>query len=280
MSLLARMRRPRDPKSRLRKELAGATLPSFPGVAMQALARLRDPKASLREVGELLASDPGLSVALLRLANGAGRGALREIGSVRHAVAMLGRSEVESLVLTVGVRDALPQVPARGFDPPRFWTTAARRAATARAFAERLDPARAQEHFTAGLLQDMALPVLSGWNPRKYGRLLEAWHGGDADLAAMERETWGWCHGEVATWLCTDWGLPESLASAIGGHHHDDDCPVGVRLVSVLREGERDGADELVAMAEDRFGLEPDEAVAVLEEGARDGAALAPLFVR
>lgn len=280
MSLLARLRRPRDPKSRLTRELEGATLPSFPGVALEALARLRDPKASLREVGELLGSDPGLSVALLRLANGAGRGGLREIGSVRHAVAMLGVSEVESLVLTVGVRDALPQVPAQGFDPVRFWTTAARRAATARAFAERLDPARAQEHFTAGLLQDMALPVLSGWKPRQYGRVLEAWHGGDADLAEMERETWGWCHGEVATWLCTDWGLPESLASFIGGHHHDDDCPVGVRLVSVLREGERDGADELVEMAEERFGLEPDEAVAAILEGAREGAALAPLFVR
>jgi len=275
-------RRQVDPHAALKAALGEAELPSFPTVVMQALRVIRDPEGTTAAVGAVIASDPALSVQVLQLANSAGAGAGRRIGNVRHAVAMAGMSRVEAIVLAAGVKGALPVGPVMGFEAARFWRASARRAATAKALAIRLHPAQAVESFTAALLQDMAVPVLSHRRGDTYGELLEAWHGGEASLESMERERFGWDHGEVATWLCASWSLPESLASAIGGHHGGDaaeDCPAAVELVGHLRETtERSGAEQLVEAARERFGLPPDECLAAVNEGVREGDALARLF--
>ena len=84
-----------------------------------------------------------------------------KVRGVHHAVSLLGRSQLESMLISMAVRDTLPNSAKRGFEPRRFWTTSARRACTAAALADRIDPSTRSESFTASLLQDMAVPVLS-----------------------------------------------------------------------------------------------------------------------
>mgnify|MGYP000556954649 CR=1 FL=1 len=270
-----------DPQAALKAAIGDADLPSFPAVVLQVLSEIRDPDGTVARVGDLVAMDPGLSVRLLRVANSAGGGAGRRVSNVRHAVAMAGMAQTESLVLAVGVQSALPQPRQAGFDGDRYWRTAARRAAVARALSARLHPARAVESFTVALLQDMALPVLAARRGAAYGAVLEAWHGGEGSLDALEREEFGWDHGEVGTWMCARWDLPESLAEAIGSHHDRGEAAApAVQLVGHLRETAADpGTDQLVADAEDRFGLPPDDALAAVNEGFEAGDALGKQFV-
>lgn len=269
-----------DPRAKLIESIGTYDLPSFPAVVMRALRVIRSPDGTIGEVGDIIASDPNLSVRVLKLANSAGSPAGRRIGNVRHAVSMAGLANVESMVLGVGVQAALPTGRTRGFEGSRFWRAAARRAATARAFAQRLHPARAMESFTAALLQDMAVPLLAHKRGDDYGELLQAWHGGEDELHALEHSAFGWHHGDVATWVCNEWELSEDLAAMIGSHHGgDEDCPAGVTLVGYIREThEAPDLEELVEVARARYGVPSDESVAAVNEGFGEGDELARMF--
>ena len=275
------LRRGVDPRQELQKTLGSLELPSFSGIVMKVLETLRDPDSSGADVAAVLSTDPGLSVRLLRLVNSASHGGSRKVDSVSRAVSVAGMASVESLVLSIGVASALPRTPVEGFDPNRFWLAAARRAAVAQAFASELHPADASVSFTAGLLQDMAIPLLASARA-DYRPLLGAWHGGEGDLASMERSEFGWDHSEVATWLCDDWQLPELLGEAIGGHHGSMEglrAPAAVTLVSALREThERDGLDELIATARTDYGLSEDRSVELVEQAEEQAADIARLF--
>jgi HD-like signal output (HDOD) protein len=275
-------RRGTDPQAELRKSLGGLELPVFPAIVMQTLKAIRDPEASVASVARVLGSDPGMSVQVLRLVNSASRGGARKIASVDRAVAVVGMSEVESLVLSIGVARSLPKKAVEGFEPTRFWTTAARRASIARSLTQELHPAMGGVSFTAGLLQDMAIPLLASARD-DYGPLLTAWHSGEADLAEIERSEFGWDHSEVATWLCASWQLPETLAEAIGAHHGTVDglsAPAAVTLVATLSEAADSGdIDRLVTLAHERYGMKTDRCVELIEEAELAASELTSLFV-
>ena len=265
-----------DPEAELRRVLGEYELPSFPTVVLDALRELRNPDGSSRSVARILATDPNITVRLLKLVN-SGAGAVRRIESVQQAVALAGSANIESLVLAVGVQSALPNSTVPGFEARRFWAAAARRAATARGFAMLLHPATAMQSFTASLLQDMAVPMLAHRRPDDYGRILQAWHGGEGALEVMEQGDLGWHHGQVATWLCDSWSLPEGLAQIIGDHHDDEGvAPAGVSLVSRLREtAANPGVDELVAAAEEHHGVAPDRSVRIVGAAMEEADELA-----
>jgi len=273
-------RRKVDPRKQLSALMGDYALPSFPGVVLQALEEMRKESGSASSVAQVISRDPGTSIRLLKLVNSASFGSARKIESVQQAVSMLGMSHVESLVLSIGVRTALPNWEAPGFETQRFWRTAARRAEVASGFAALLHPASRHLSFTAALLADMAVPLLTACPTITYSPLLIQWHGGGSSLEELEQEALGCHHGDVATWLCNEWELPEALAEAIGGHHGAEDlrCPPAVSLAGLLRETDNHtGIDELVALGEDH-GIATAASVAVVHEGFARGDALAGLF--
>ena len=278
---MAFFRRKKDPAQNLAEALGDADLPSFSSVVFQVLEALRGGEASPKEIGELISSDPGLSLRVLKMANSAAYGE-RRIQSAVHAVVLMGPRPVESLVLSVAVRDSLPQAPAKGFVKGRFWRTAARRATLAQGLAGHLHPATAAMSFTAALLQDMAVPLLAHSQGEDYGTLLEEWHTTGGDLAALERAAAGWDHAEVAGWLCEAWNFPPALTRAISQHHDLDaeGVPPAVGLVALLGEGEENpGLDALEETARLRFHLSPEKLRTIVERSLQEAEELGQLFV-
>lgn len=271
----------KDPKKALQGLLGEYSLPSFSSVVLDALEKLRDPEATPATIGETLSADPGLSVRLLSTVNSAAYALRREVRSVEHAIALLGIPTVESLVLSAAVSESIPSQAQPGYENRRFWRAATRRAATARALAGVLHPASASESFTAGLLQDMAVPFLATGLSREYGPVLEAWHTGSESLADLEEQKFGWDHAEIGNWLGLSWNLPESLATAIGRHHRElsqnseePRCTPAVYLVSFIGETEENlGVEQLMETANEAYGLPPqqlEELVATSFEYAED----------
>lgn len=272
-----------DPKRQLKKVLGEYELPSFPDILLSALQQIRDPRSTPASVSGILTADPGMSVKILRTVNSAAFSLRRKIESVEDAIALLGMSTVESLVLSMAVRDALPSGKSRGFQSVRFWQTAARRAVTARALARILHPAREMESFTAGLLQDMAVPMLADRYPVEYGNVLQAWHEGEEDLSSLEQAAFGWDHAEVGSWICSEWDFPETLAADIGGHHKGPDeeprALDAVSLVSVLREEKEDhGIEQLKQRAAERHGLTHETMETIVTESFEKAAEVSRAF--
>ncbi len=263
-----------DPRQELVKVLGDQELPSFPAVHMRVLKMLRDPKIHMKLVAGQVAADPALSVKVLRTVNSAAFGLRRPVQDVQHAMTLIGRSSMEGLVLGLAVRTATPQTPVPGYNPQRFWRAAARRAAIAKSLADALEPRVRMVSFTAGMLQDMALPLLAH-RKEDYSPLLRDWHSGGGELEAMEQDHFGWTHAEVGHWLAADWDFPEQLGSAIGRHHASEEAPGPVHLVSLLSE-QGAGRDALIEAACALDGqAAADRAVEAEERGEENGDLLA-----
>jgi HD-like signal output (HDOD) protein len=270
-----------DPKASLKKVMRNYELPTFPSVAMETLKRLRDPDSSAQKVAEVLALDPGLSVRVLRMANSSAFSPRRPVENLGNAIALVGMAQLESIILTAAVGQALPRQAARPFESGRFWTAAARRAVLARELATVLCPARQSECFSAGFLQDLAIPFLAHALASEYGPVLEEWleHGGS--LAEAERRRFPWDHAEVGTWICAEWSLPESIASAIGGHHGAmPECPAPVALVAMLTENStRDDLARLSETVKTDWNVPEERIRAILDSCEQGTASLARLMM-
>ena len=256
----------------LRKLVGDCEFPHVPQVAMRILQKLRDPEADFDEVSECLSWDPALVVKVLGTVNSAAYGTSTRIDDVRHAVSFLGRAHLEQLVIGLAVKGCLPTGEAPGFSHERFWRAAAMRAALGRCIALELQPARSSEAFTAGLLQDMAVPVLAHALPERYGPILEAWHEDEGvRLSDLEQDAFGWTHAQVGAHLGTVWELPESLIEAVRHHHSDAstdwDVSPAIRLVALLRETRAEhGIEAMVEEARASYGLTPDWTRRAVEE--------------
>jgi HD-like signal output (HDOD) protein len=232
---------------------------------MTVLTLLRDPERSMPEIAKALSQDAALSVAVLRQANSPAAGLRRAVPNVQHAVSLLGRATVESIVVTEMVRDAVPSRSAPGFEPQRFWAAASRRSNIARELAGILDPGNAMVAATASLLQDIAVPLLVHRQSDNYAPVLQRWHADGGDLSEQERDTFGWDHSNVGEWLCKAWDLPAELTELIGAHHSPESCAAPVALVAARgEEPSDDDIDRLVALGEQRCNTPPEVIIRAL----------------
>ena len=169
--------------------------------------------------------------------------------------------------MSATLRKGIPAIHDAQLETGTFWRTAALRGVIARDLAKQLCPARAPECFSAGFLQDLAVPFLVNHRPNEYRPIVESWHEGEAALLEAERERFDWDHAEVATWIAQEWDLPPGMASAIGGHHTPDDpaydCPLPVALVANLSDSE-ESLERLRVRLEAH--LQPDAITTLLQE--------------
>ncbi len=193
-------------------------LPAPPQAAMRVLQLCADPGADARRVAAVVEQDPALAAQVLRIVNSAFFGFARQVGSVRHAVSILGQKPLRNYVLCLAVRDALRPAVLHGLDTTRFWDASLRRAVAGRALAPSagVDPDTA---FTVCLLQDMGLLAMVHARPDcagVVGALLEL----DPERRlAREQATFATTHDAAGRDLARAWELPEDLAQAIGEHH-------------------------------------------------------------
>ena len=258
-------------------------LPSFPALILRALEKVRDENAALSEIAELVSADPGLSARLLRTVNSSAYCLRHKVQNIAHAISLLGRGELESMLVAMAVQQALPRPSAPEFDAGRFWKTAARRASAARAVADHIDPSRRSESFTAALLQDMAIPVLIQARGEEYVSLLRSWYAGEEDLASMELEVFGTDHGQVAKQMCDEWTFPEAIAQAIGAHHSawapELSVLPAVHLVAPLREVQEElGLSQVMDTAQSACGLPAEEMETILTASFEAADEVAQLF--
>ncbi len=262
--------------------LGDAELPTFRGTVMATLKEIRDPDATADGIAETLQYDPKLVVHLLRLVNSASMGLRNPIERAGQAVSFLGRSRLESIVLSLAVSDVLPAYRGKGFDSRRFWTAAAQRATLAKLLARELCPTLEDECFTVGLLQDMAIPLLASAHPAQYGEVLDTWHAEpDLNLSEVEQSAFGWAHGEIGHLVGAHWELPETLARGIGAHHGppDEALPAAMHLVSFVRETAPEaGIEALIAEAESRYDLPADTTIEAVILACDRASELAELF--
>ncbi len=276
-------RKRNDPEKDLQGLLGDYKLHSFPAVTTRVLAMLRDPESSVLEIAEQIQMDPGMHVKILRLVNSVSFGLLKEVSNLDHAVTLLGRARLESMVLSFAVTGSLASSTSFCLATSRFWLVAARRAGLARMLALHLHAATQGECFTAALLQDMAIPVLSTAKKGTYDELFRRWNQEPGlDLAALEREALGYDHARVGALIAEKWGLPDYLVNAINGHHGSTDSgriDPAVRLVAHLRYNDQeDGTRELLRACREEFQMETDLVAGMIDSSFAEAKKISTIF--
>jgi HD-like signal output (HDOD) protein len=165
------------------------------------------------------------------------------------------------------------------FDHRRFWLAASKRASLASLLAERVDPTRRSENFTAALLQDMAIPVLA-LRAAPYGKILDQWHNSDEDLTDLEMGSFGWHHGDVAAWMGSTWGFPSEFVEFMKAHHEGSEPPLRpAHVASTIREVDNADDELTVDHGSALLGLTRDEMVSIITQAEIESARLAQLLI-
>ncbi len=196
-------------------ESAFNELPPLPDVAMRLISAVNDERAGTSAIAAILRTDAALTAEVLRRANSPVYGLAAKVSSLGQAVMLLGVDEVRRMATTI----SLSQHFGRGQSAMRrLWRHAFARALVAERIAISSGAASGEAAYTAGLLADIGVYGFMVSFPDAEQRVLEAASTGEAMLEAEERE-FGVNHCQAGEWLAQRWRLPESIASAVVGHH-------------------------------------------------------------
>ncbi len=278
-------KRGKDPTKQLKELLDGYELPSFPASVMKVLEMLRDPEASLSDISKLIEADPGMHVAVLKTVNSAAYGFPRKISNIQHAINLLGKNRLESIILPIAVNNNIPLIELYCLSQRDFWKTCAKRACLARAIATRLHPVTQAESFTAGLLQDMAIPVLIKVKEKKYCLTLEMWNTyQESHLDRIEREKFGFDHQAIGALMAQRWEFPEYLLNAILFHHSapNGNIPKAVTAVSHIRysleKKENKEDDYVIDILKNTLSVKKEIAIKILDQAHEEANEFAAIF--
>jgi HD-like signal output (HDOD) protein len=192
-------------------------LHSGTGVAQKILALIRDPEYDLGAVTECFEHDPALAARILGVVNSSRYGLRQPIASIRNAAAYLGRRSLQLVTLSFSLIDAFSRGPHRQMYLD-YWKRALTIASVAQRVAARTQGLSADEAYAAGLVADIGVLALAKAVGEPYVTLyLKHAHG--PELIAVETHALGFNHAELGSRLLTRWGLPETVVSAVAGHH-------------------------------------------------------------
>jgi HD-like signal output (HDOD) protein len=271
-------------KARSPEELAERTrarlqsigdIPTLPPVLMQVWDLTTKDDTSAADLGRVIGADPGLTGALLRLANSAYFGFPRKVATVTQAVVILGFDTVKSLAMGASVFRALRSDSGR-IDPGAFFHHSLMAAMASRLVMERRHPARAATAFSGGILHDIGKLVVAEFLPEAARRIAGRIETGGTPEDA-ERGELGLTHAEIGGWFAGAWNFPEELAAAVQWHHRPAEAPSHRDYVSAVHLGDvlahRAGATgsgrptppEPDASAQAELGLDGTDLEALLE---------------
>jgi len=276
----------------LNRRLENVKLPTLPAVAQKLVELCKDENAAFAQFARVIESDPGLASRLLQVTNSAYYGLRNKVTTLERAIGVLGLKYVKMTSLGFRLATTLSASSSGRFDLGDFWEQSLLRGVLARQLARQYCPARPDEAFLVGLLQNCGIPVLMELLGEPY---LEMWRSGEssqASLYRLEREMFDVNHVQVAAVLTEQWSLPELLAAPIRNHHQPGELqPSTDEMRQLSQMGYFVGTlswNKPAALSEDDlglpeyaqrvFGLERKQLGAALERARQEFGNVAQLF--
>ncbi|NOZ87076.1 MAG: HDOD domain-containing protein [Deltaproteobacteria bacterium] len=200
------------------KQKIQKSLPPLPEAAVKIAKMARDPDVSVSRIAEVLSSDPILAAKVLRVANSSFFGLSRKIGTVKHAVVVLGALSIRNLAMCASVAS----LKTCDFERIRgFWRHALATAIASRMLAGKVSPVFSEEYFLAGLLHDIGKLALLKLFGDDYAKVACAPQS-PACIRAMEMEAIGVDHAAAGADLGEHWQLPQVFCDVLRCHHLGD----------------------------------------------------------
>ncbi len=196
--------------------LRGVLIPPRPAVLLQVLEEQRKPDPDLSRITDLISSDVALAAGTLKVVNSPFFGLQRKVGSVRHAVRLLGIGNIVQLVTGLMLHSAFSQGKSRFMDEFWGWSNQLAMLCALAAREARIVP---EDAYTLGLFADCGVPLLLRRFP-DYPKVFTAAQGiADATATAYEDKQIGTDHAAVGYMIGKSWKLPDAVCHCILRHH-------------------------------------------------------------
>ncbi len=196
-------------------------LPPMPQTTLKAHEIIKDPNASFEDLANVLEMDQAIATRVLRMANSPYYGMSGTVSSIKHAATILGLKVLEELIVMAWSTKALAKrMKGYALDTGDLWQHSLGVAFGSKIIATMKNPGLANDAFSAGLIHDVGKLVLDPYILERRDAFTAFLADGQESFLAAEKGILGFDHGEIASELCTNWNVPQTLTTAIRYHHN------------------------------------------------------------
>ncbi len=195
------------------------SFPVLPAVVGRVMEITADTNSSPKDLIKVISPDQSLTATILKMANSAYYGAIREVSTLQHALTILGFAEVRNLVLAKAVFSSFKGLKKTDvFDVRVFWRHSFLCGLAARIIGSGIKGS-GNDYFVAGLIHDIGKLVIFMTMPDDFRGIVESTGPLKPNAYEVEKEILGIAHDEVGLSLARKWMFPENLLASVGFHH-------------------------------------------------------------
>lgn len=196
-------------------------LPPMPQTVHKAREVIANPSSSFKELGKVLETDPAIAARVLKMSNSAYYGLMGQVSTIQHASVVLGHKTLGELLTIAGTSNLLGDtLEGYGLEAGDMWRHSLGVAFASKNIANRKNPGLANDAFAAGLIHDAGKLILDEHILDRKEMFEEFMVDGKQSFLVAEKEILGFDHSEIASEVCKNWNVPETLTTAIRYHHH------------------------------------------------------------
>jgi HD-like signal output (HDOD) protein len=214
-------------------------LPPFPAVVTRLLGLLATDDYEMNALVDLIRADPMFASELLMATNSAKSGLPKEVTSIRHAAALLGRETLRSFAVAVSLRMYLGRV-LRQDILANIWRHSLATAVICELLAECCPESRkawqGDTPYVAGLLHDVGCLGLMVTHPVEYGQALSYATDNARDLREVEERFFQIDHCAAGQRIARAWKFSPVIAD-VALRHHELPAPGDFTLLELVKVG-------------------------------------------
>jgi HD-like signal output (HDOD) protein len=188
-------------------------LPTLPKVLEKVSRLVDDESSSTEQIARLIAMDQVLSAKVLKMVNSPIYGFPRRIGTIQHALVLLGFGVIRGLIISTSVFDIMAK------SMLGLWEHSVGCALACSSIAKAAGLDDPEEYAVAGLLHDLGKVVALVQLPEIKGEIEGLVGSEDLSYLEAERRTMGFGHDRINAWLANHWNLPPNIKEGMTLHH-------------------------------------------------------------
>ncbi|TAL51810.1 MAG: HDOD domain-containing protein, partial [Methylovulum sp.] len=207
-----------------------------PNIYFELQKAAEHPSHSLEDAAFIIEKDPALTLQLLKIVNSAFYGFPAKITGIKRAVAMIGATELQNLVLAAAVIDKFSSLPGTMLSMHDFWARSLRCALIAKELNVYLKSGADEVLFVCGLLHNIGQLVFFRRIPelaRTVALLQQEFT--DAEELSIEEAIIGFNHYQTGAALTRLWQLPDIITESIKLHAVPDSTSPFQAVASLIR---------------------------------------------
>lgn len=208
-------------------------LPSYHPTVLALLTISTEAESAVEDFENVFKRDPGFATELLQIANSPAFGFPGRIGSIRHALTLLGLERVSGVAFSLAMQFYMSKLPKMQ-DVQAIWTHSVATSVVAEAITE-VCGFRCPDVSTAALVHDLGRLGLLMTEGQRYVNLAAQECEDCGDYLAKESSELGITHTEAGAVMAERWGFPEPLCESIRWHHDAFGTPLVGTLAVVSR---------------------------------------------